>query len=106
MDAAMSGAANMSDREQWFFFCPCAEREAHGAVRVLEGHGVAVLGVLRVGQPGDRREADHGVLPGPRAHGHQDQVEDERVQGRRRRSSGRSRAAGSSQGKCYYGTRD
>jgi hypothetical protein len=29
-DAAMSGAANVSDREQWFFFCPRAERETHG----------------------------------------------------------------------------
>jgi hypothetical protein len=32
--------------------------DAHHTVRVLEGDRVAVLGVLRVGQPGDRREAD------------------------------------------------
>jgi hypothetical protein len=28
--AALAGAANVSDREQWFFFCPRAERELHG----------------------------------------------------------------------------
>ncbi|KAF8641875.1 hypothetical protein HU200_067582 [Digitaria exilis] len=27
---AMAGAANVGDREQWFFFCPRAEREVHG----------------------------------------------------------------------------
>jgi hypothetical protein len=27
---AMAGAANVSDTEQWFFFCPRAERELHG----------------------------------------------------------------------------
>jgi hypothetical protein len=70
---------------------------AHDAVGVLEGHGVTVVGVLVVGEPGDRGEADHGVLPWPRAHGHQDQVEDERVQGRRRGSAGGPRGAGSSQ---------
>ncbi|XP_062182762.1 NAC domain-containing protein 90-like isoform X2 [Phragmites australis] len=28
--AAMAGAANVGDAEQWFFFCPRAERELHG----------------------------------------------------------------------------
>jgi hypothetical protein len=28
--AALAGAANVSDKEQWFFFCPRAERELHG----------------------------------------------------------------------------
>ncbi|CAN6374135.1 unnamed protein product [Urochloa humidicola] len=27
---AMAGAANVGDKEQWFFFCPRAERELHG----------------------------------------------------------------------------
>lgn len=27
---AMAGAANVGDTEQWFFFCPRAERELHG----------------------------------------------------------------------------
>ncbi|KAL6595517.1 hypothetical protein ACP70R_047857 [Stipagrostis hirtigluma subsp. patula] len=27
---SMAGAANVRDKEQWFFFCPRAEREAHG----------------------------------------------------------------------------
>ncbi|WVZ54367.1 hypothetical protein U9M48_005175 [Paspalum notatum var. saurae] len=27
---AMAGAANVGDTEQWFFFCPRAEREVHG----------------------------------------------------------------------------
>ncbi|XP_062197829.1 NAC domain-containing protein 90-like [Phragmites australis] len=27
---SMAGAANVHDKEQWFFFCPRAEREAHG----------------------------------------------------------------------------
>ncbi|TVU26863.1 hypothetical protein EJB05_29432 [Eragrostis curvula] len=27
---AMAGAANVSDTEQWFFFCPRTEREVHG----------------------------------------------------------------------------
>jgi hypothetical protein len=58
---------------------------AHHADGVLEGHGVAVLRLLRAGQPRHRGEADHGLLRGPRAHGHQDPLEDERVQGRRRR---------------------
>lgn len=26
----MAGVANVGDREQWFFFCPRAERELHG----------------------------------------------------------------------------
>jgi hypothetical protein len=39
---------------------------AHDTVRELEGHGVAVVGVLVVGQPVDLGEADHDVLPGLR----------------------------------------
>jgi uncharacterized protein affecting Mg2+/Co2+ transport len=32
MNRAIVGAVNMSDREQWFFFCPHVEREMHSGL--------------------------------------------------------------------------